>query len=53
MHAIDTAAAFIWRNMPLGAGERLTNQQNGDVAVFVNSHEPGYCVGSHENGRYI
>ncbi len=39
MHRINTAAAFIRANMPLGKGGSLSNQQAWDVAYFVNSHE--------------
>ena len=39
MHGVDKAAAFIWSNMPLGAGRTLTPQQAFDVAAFVN-HQP-------------
>lgn len=39
MHRINTAAAFIRANMPLGKGGSLTVQQAWDVAYYVNSHE--------------
>lgn len=39
MHRINTAAAFIKANMPLGRGELLTEQEAWDVAYFINSHE--------------
>ena len=39
MHVIDTAAAFIRHNMPLGLDNALTDQEAWDVAAFVNSHE--------------
>lgn len=39
MHRINTAAAFIRANMPLGKGGTLTVQQAWDVAYFINSHE--------------
>lgn len=39
MHRVNTAAAFIQANMPLGQGQTLTNQQAWDVALFINSHE--------------
>jgi len=39
MHAVDTAAAFIKSNMPLGLPESLSNQEAWDVAAFVNSRE--------------
>ena len=37
MHRIDTAAAFIKANMPLGQGGTLTDQQAWDVAAYINS----------------
>jgi thiosulfate dehydrogenase len=37
MHRINTAAAFIKANMPLGQGGTLTNQQAWDVAAYINS----------------
>ncbi len=39
MHRVDTAAAFIQANMPLGKPKSLTVQQAWDVARFVNSHD--------------
>jgi thiosulfate dehydrogenase len=39
MHKVDTAAAFIRQNMPLGLGDTLSDQKAWDVAAFVNSHE--------------
>lgn len=39
MHRIDTAAAFIKANMPLGRGGSLSEQEAWDVATFVDSHE--------------
>lgn len=39
MHAIDTAAAFIKHNMPLGLAGSLNDQDAWDVAAYVNSHE--------------
>ena len=39
MHRIDTAAAYIKANMPLGNYIALTDQQAWDVAAFMNSHE--------------
>jgi thiosulfate dehydrogenase len=39
MHKIDTAAAFIQANMPLGQGGRLSVQEAWDVARFINGHE--------------
>lgn len=38
MHKVETAAAFIKRNMPLGRGGSLSEQEAWDVAAFVNSH---------------
>jgi len=45
MHRVNTAAAFIKYNMPLGKAQpaaakgALTDQQAWDVAAFINSHE--------------
>jgi thiosulfate dehydrogenase len=39
MHRVNTAAAFIKANMPLGKPNSLTDQEAWDVAAFVNSHE--------------
>jgi thiosulfate dehydrogenase len=39
MHQVDTAAAFIRANMPLGQGGTLSEQQAWDVATFMNGHE--------------
>ena len=39
MHRINTAAAFIKANMPLGKPNSLSDQQAWDVAAFVNSRE--------------
>lgn len=39
MHRVNTAAAFIHANMPLGRPESLSVQQAWDVAAFINSHE--------------
>ncbi|HTR00602.1 MAG TPA: c-type cytochrome [Candidatus Acidoferrum sp.] len=36
---VETAAAFIHDNMPLGKPGSLTVQQAWDLALFVNSHE--------------
>lgn len=38
MHRVNTAAAFIKANMPLGQGGMLSDQDAWDVAAFVNSH---------------
>lgn len=39
MHRIDTAAAFIRGNMPLGLGGSLSDQEAWDLAAFIDSHE--------------
>lgn len=39
MHRVNTAAAFIKANMPLGNPEALTVQQAWDVAAYINHHE--------------
>jgi thiosulfate dehydrogenase len=39
MHKIDTAAAFIKHNMPLGSPDSLSDQEAWDVAAYMNSHE--------------
>ncbi|WP_299574654.1 c-type cytochrome [uncultured Shewanella sp.] len=39
MHRVNTAANFIYENMPLGKSMQLTVQQAWDVAAFVNAHE--------------
>ncbi len=39
MHRVNTAAAFIHANMPLGKPNSLSEQQAWDVAAYVNSHE--------------
>ena len=39
MHRINTAAFFIYENMPLGKSIQITKQQAWDVAAFMNSHE--------------
>jgi len=39
MHRIDTAAAFIKANMPLGNFLELTDQQAWDVAAYMNSQQ--------------
>lgn len=39
MHRIDTAAAFIKTNMPLGNYLELTDQQAWNVAAYINSQE--------------
>ena len=42
MHRVNTAAAFIKSNMPLGKGGSLTDQEAWDVAAFINHQErPG------------
>lgn len=37
MHRMNTAAAFIKANMPLGQGGTLTDQQAWDVAAYIDS----------------
>jgi thiosulfate dehydrogenase len=39
MHKINTAAAFIKANMPLGNYIKLTDQEAWDVAAFINAQE--------------
>ena len=39
MHRINTAAYFIYENMPLGKSVKLTKQQAWDVAAYINKHE--------------
>lgn len=39
MHRVNTAAGFIYANMPLGLPYSLTPQEAWDVAAFMNSHE--------------
>lgn len=39
MHRVDTAAAFIRQNMPLGLGGSLSDQQAWDLAMYINSQE--------------
>jgi thiosulfate dehydrogenase len=39
MNRVETAAAFIKANMPLGKGGTLSLQEAWDVAKFMNSHE--------------
>ncbi|MGB4074164.1 c-type cytochrome [Pseudomonas sp.] len=39
MHRVNTAATFIFENMPLGKGVQLNPQQAWDVAAFINSRE--------------
>ena len=39
MHRVNTAAFFIYENMPFGKSMQLTNQQAWDVAAYINSHE--------------
>lgn len=38
MHRVETAAAFIMHNMPLGLPGTLSDQEAWDVAAYVNSH---------------
>ena len=37
MHRVETAAAFIKANMPMGQGNTLTDQQAWDVATFIDT----------------
>jgi thiosulfate dehydrogenase len=37
MHRVNTAAGFIWANMPLGQPQTLEIQQAWDVAAYINS----------------
>ncbi len=39
MHRVNTAAGFIYANMPLGQPFSLTVQEAWDVAAYINSHE--------------
>jgi thiosulfate dehydrogenase len=39
LHRLNTAAAFIKGNMPLGKPESLTDQEAWDVAAYVNGQE--------------
>ena len=39
MHRVNTAAFFIYENMPLGKSVQITKQEAWDVAAFMNSHE--------------
>ncbi len=39
MHRINTAAYFIYENMPLGKSVQLSEQEAWDVAAYINSHE--------------
>ncbi|HDZ56419.1 MAG TPA: c-type cytochrome [Pseudomonas xinjiangensis] len=55
MHRINTAAAFIKENMPLGKGGTLSDEEAWNVAAFMNSHErpqdPRLIDGSVEKTR--
>jgi len=55
MHRINTAAAFIKENMPLGKGGILSDEDAWHVAAFMNSHErpqdPRLVDGSVEKTR--
>jgi thiosulfate dehydrogenase len=55
MHRINTAAAFIKENMPLGKGGTLSDEDAWHVAAFMNSHErpqdPRLVDGSVEKTR--
>ncbi|MGX9460426.1 c-type cytochrome [Shewanella sp. A14] len=39
MHRVNTAAYFIYENMPLGKSVQLTTQQAWDVAAYINSQD--------------
>lgn len=39
MHRVNTAAGFIYANMPLGLPYSLTPQEAWDAAAYINSHE--------------
>ena len=39
MEMVDTAAAFVKANMPLGRRDSLGDQEAWDVALFMDSHE--------------
>ncbi len=39
MHRVNTAAYFIYENMPFGKSIQLTNQQAWDVAAYINAKE--------------
>ncbi len=39
MEMVDTAAAFVKANMPLGLGGTVSDQEAWDVALFLDSHE--------------
>lgn len=55
MHRINTAAALIKANMPLGKGGSLSDEEAWHVAAFMNSHErpqdPRLVDGSLEKTR--
>lgn len=49
MARLNTMAAFVKHNMPLGQGESLTDQQAYDVAAFVLAHpRPDYPAKIHD-----
>ncbi|MED5373765.1 MAG: c-type cytochrome [Myxococcota bacterium] len=37
MHRVNTAAGFIWANMPLGQPKTLSEQEAWDVASYINA----------------
>jgi len=39
MSKLDKSAAWIQSNMPMGAGNSLSDQESADVALFINTHE--------------
>ncbi|MCF7360814.1 cytochrome C [Vibrio diazotrophicus] len=55
MHRINTAAYFIYENMPLGKSVQLTVQEAWDVSAYVNSQErpqdPRYKGSLEENRK--
>ncbi|AQS38098.1 cytochrome c [Shewanella psychrophila] len=39
MHRVNTAAYFIYENMPFAKGFQLSNQEAWDVAAYINYHQ--------------
>ncbi|MEI6860014.1 MAG: c-type cytochrome [Shewanella sp.] len=39
MHRVNTAAYFIYENMPFAKALQLSNQEAWDVAAYINEHE--------------
>lgn len=56
MHRVNTAAGFIYANMPLGQPETLTPQEAWDVAAYINSkprpEDPRAKGGGDVDGTY-